>query len=362
PLIVDLFSYHVTCIRETLLEYYNSYWQLIDRTTLINIILPQLVYGLKDSSNSICTLTLLALAAMVPVLGGDIVVGGQRKQIFTDKIKKENVSSPKLAKAAAAATAAAASVKNSPVATPTSLHKIRKSSPSSTTKINASQVESLSTHTPQQTKPSSAPVKTLSAITPSEHTNGYHVPTNISNVEPPVAIVQNGVFNSNHESEIERNDDDDDGQWSDWEHNPDPPELPDVFLPEEPKQSVTTILPSSSKSLKLNNISKPKWNPNAPLGSEYEIPPVVRSTNKSRNDEALDNQESEDFFKDMIPKFQTVQLMTQLETMFNLNPEKYKEEKKSTDATLSFSNKFGIMQHDHEDNQEIESGNNNWDE
>jgi hypothetical protein len=34
-------------------------------------------------------LTLIALSTMVPVLGADIVVGGQRKQIFTDKIKKE---------------------------------------------------------------------------------------------------------------------------------------------------------------------------------------------------------------------------------------------------------------------------------
>ncbi len=41
PLLVDLFSYHVTCIRETLLEYFNSYWHLIDKTILINIILPQ---------------------------------------------------------------------------------------------------------------------------------------------------------------------------------------------------------------------------------------------------------------------------------------------------------------------------------
>jgi hypothetical protein len=41
PLLVDLFSYHVTCIRETLLEYFNSYWQLIDKTILINIIIPQ---------------------------------------------------------------------------------------------------------------------------------------------------------------------------------------------------------------------------------------------------------------------------------------------------------------------------------
>jgi hypothetical protein len=41
PLIIDLFSYHVTCIRETLLEYFNSYWQLIDKTILRNTILPQ---------------------------------------------------------------------------------------------------------------------------------------------------------------------------------------------------------------------------------------------------------------------------------------------------------------------------------
>lgn len=41
PIIVDLYSYHVTCIRETLLEHFNSYCQLIDKTILVNIILPQ---------------------------------------------------------------------------------------------------------------------------------------------------------------------------------------------------------------------------------------------------------------------------------------------------------------------------------
>lgn len=34
-------------------------------------------------------LTLSALASMVPILGADVVIGGQRKQIFTDKLKKE---------------------------------------------------------------------------------------------------------------------------------------------------------------------------------------------------------------------------------------------------------------------------------
>jgi hypothetical protein len=41
PLVIDLYSYHVTCIRQTLLEYFNTYWQLIDQTVLINTILPQ---------------------------------------------------------------------------------------------------------------------------------------------------------------------------------------------------------------------------------------------------------------------------------------------------------------------------------
>jgi len=106
PVLIDLYSYHVTCIRETLLEYFNFYWQLIDKTTLINIILPQvefylnnlfeiflfffkLVYGLRDSNNTICMLTLSALASMVPVLGAEVVVGGNRKQIFTDTLKKD---------------------------------------------------------------------------------------------------------------------------------------------------------------------------------------------------------------------------------------------------------------------------------
>lgn len=47
PLLVDLFSYHVTCIRETLLENFNSYWQLIDRTMIINVILPQVKFPVK---------------------------------------------------------------------------------------------------------------------------------------------------------------------------------------------------------------------------------------------------------------------------------------------------------------------------
>jgi hypothetical protein len=67
----------------------------------------------------------------------------------------------------------------------------------------------------------------------------------------------------------------------------------------------------------------------------------------------------------MAPKVETVELMQQLETMFNINTNHSNEEIKSTITTTSsssFSNKFGIMSQDHDDNQQIESGNNNWDE
>ena len=40
-ILVNLYSYRVTCIRETLLEHIDTYWQLIDKSTLVKLILPQ---------------------------------------------------------------------------------------------------------------------------------------------------------------------------------------------------------------------------------------------------------------------------------------------------------------------------------
>jgi hypothetical protein len=69
----------------------------------------------------------------------------------------------------------------------------------------------------------------------------------------------------------------------------------------------------------------------------------------------------------MTPKVETVELMRQLETMFNVNTDHSNEQIRSTITTTtttssSLSNKFGIMSQDHDDNQETENGNNNWDE
>jgi len=218
---------------------------------------------------------------------------------------------------------------------------------------------------------SPSPIKTTSdrnesppSTVPPQLTNGHHPSSNNSLKEPETIVIENGLSNDHIDDEI----DNDDGQWSDWEHNPDPPEpsinyseaLPSSppTLIEEPITSKPTT--TSLKSLKLNNISKPKWNPNAPLGSEYEIPPVILKKTKSTKVETSTNQDQDDFFKDMTPKVETVELMRQLETMFNVNTDNNLNQQIKSSASVS--NKFGIMSQDHDDNKEIESGNNNWDE
>ncbi|CAF1183150.1 unnamed protein product [Adineta steineri] len=365
PILVDLFSYHVTCIRETLLEHFDSYWQLIDRTILINTILPQLIYGLKDSSNSICALTLLALAAMVPILGADIVVGGQRRQIFSDKLKRENVVLPKTAKAV--------SKSNTPVPTPPLPQRTKKSVETEKDKTKSLRLKP----SPPPPAPLPPPKPTLTiekpSVVPSVYTNGHNSTSTDSLEESPKIVVQNGISDHHTDDEI----DNDDGQWSDWEHNPDPvesfndyPQASSTFPSSSEVSTKPETITSPLKSLTLNHSLKSNWNPNAPLGSEYEIPPVVLTKKKETQDEDLVKNDTEDFFKDMAPKVETVELMRQLETMFNVDANHPTVQTKSaikpktttTTTASSVSNKFGIMSHDHEDNQETENENNNWDE
>lgn len=135
--------------------------------------------------------------------------------------------------------------------------------------------------------------------------------------------------------------DDDDGQWSDWEHSVDS-SPPPVF--EE------NLSPPPIKPLQLVTINaKSKWDPNAPLGSEYEIPPL--SLSKSKKVVASASEDNvDDFFKDMTPKVQTVELMRQLETMFHVDV-----------VPARTSNKFGIAPEDQSDQHEGQSEN-NWDD
>lgn len=116
-----------------------------------------------------------------------------------------------------------------------------------------------------------------------------------------------------------------------------------------------------SKPLKLTNTSKSKWDPNAPLGSEYEMPPVILANKKQIKAEKSENQETDDFFKDMAPKVETIELMQQLETMFNVNKDQPNEQIKSKPTAL-FSSRFGIISQDQGENQDIDNEANNWEE
>jgi len=161
-------------------------------------------------------------------------------------------------------------------------------------------------------------------------------------------VIENG-------HQIDEDFDNDNEQWSDWEHQSEV----DVFANDVPTVELSQPVSLPTKSMKLNTNSKPKWNPNAPLGSEFEIPPVVLTKNKPTQGGALKTEDPDDFFKDMAPKVETVELMKQLETMFSVNTTQSNIE--PTTAT-QFSNKFGVLSQNEDDNQELESGNNNWDE
>lgn len=44
----------------------------------------QLLVGIKDTNDELVSLTLRALAELVPLLGSDVVIGGKRAKLFTD--------------------------------------------------------------------------------------------------------------------------------------------------------------------------------------------------------------------------------------------------------------------------------------
>ena len=112
-------------------------------------------------------------------------------------------------------------------------------------------------------KPSVPPVVS------SQYANGHHPsPDNPTN-ESTTKIVENGCSAYDLEDEI----DNDDDQWSDWEHDPVSREPSTGISQPIPSSSSSTIqeqvisnpVCSSNKSLKLNKTTKSKWNPNAPL-------------------------------------------------------------------------------------------------
>ncbi|XP_059150941.1 protein-associating with the carboxyl-terminal domain of ezrin-like [Physella acuta] len=85
----NIFHVHDSHIRLILLKHFSHYVHLFSRTQLEEDIFIQILLGVRDSDDRIVAASLRALADLVPHLGGDFVIGGNRKPFFFHGIPKK---------------------------------------------------------------------------------------------------------------------------------------------------------------------------------------------------------------------------------------------------------------------------------
>lgn len=84
PRLLQMLCVRDAQIRLLLLSHFHKFLPSFSADQLRLSVLPELLVGIKDTNDTLVSMTLRSLAELVPVLGAAVVIGGKRGKLFTD--------------------------------------------------------------------------------------------------------------------------------------------------------------------------------------------------------------------------------------------------------------------------------------